>query len=352
MKRLNSSFKSIDFSFIKSAVVSILMVVGVAMFLSACGDTNSENGGDGLPPELVELNKAIEKSPRDGMAYINRANYYLRCDSVNKALGDVNRAILTDSTNSVFFTTLSDVYLKMGNVPGAELSLNKASKLSPNSNDVLLKQARFYLVTKDYLKVDEKTRMAIELDKINPKAYFYRGWAAMEDGDTLSAIKNFDLSLSQDPDFIEPYILTAGIYASKHDPIALDYYRNALNVQPDNNDIRYEIATFFVNENNPEKAIEACNTIISNDSTFIKAYYMLGYIDLNFTGDYISGIKNFSKVLKYAPEYADAYYNRGLCNESVQDYKSARDDYNSYLKYNPGDDAGIKALNRVDKLDR
>lgn len=355
MKRLNSQLQLLNYEsgmkLMRSVLLPILVIMMV-LSLTSCKDKATEVGDANLPAELAELNKAIEKSPGNGMLYINRANYYLSQDSINKALGDVNRAILTDSTNHVFFVTLSDVYLKMGNVPASELSLNKALSLSPNNNDVLIKQARLYLVTKNYQMVDEKTRAAIAIDNINPMAYFYRGWAAMEDGDTISAIKNFDLSSSQNPDFIEPYILTAKIYAAKNDPLAIDYYRNALNVQPENNGIRYDMASFFMDSGNLEKATEMCNTIIASDSTFIAAYYMLGFIDLNYTGDYISGIKNFSKVLKYKSDYADAYYNRGLCNESLQDYKSARSDYNTYLKYNEGDDAGIKALNRIDKLDR
>jgi Tfp pilus assembly protein PilF len=55
----------------------------------------------------------------------------------------------------------------------------------------------------------------------------------------------------------------------------------------------------------------------------------------------------FSMAIQEKPDYAEAYYNRGLCYEIMGDVKKARDDYNQALVFSPDMPACQIALKRL-----
>ena len=63
-------------------------------------------------------------------------------------------------------------------------------------------------------------------------------------------------------------------------------------------------------------------------------------------------IEDFSRVIELNPEYADAYYNRGIVNENLKNYTNAVADFDEAIKLEPSDKAYREARQQAQqKLD-
>lgn len=67
--------------------------------------------------------------------------------------------------------------------------------------------------------------------------------------------------------------------------------------------------------------------------------------------DYQDAIIEFKKSIEYAPDWADAWFNLGVAQESAKNYTSAMESFNKYLALNPiaADSSEIEA--RIFKLE-
>lgn len=51
--------------------------------------------------------------------------------------------------------------------------------------------------------------------------------------------------------------------------------------------------------------------------------------------DYAGALDNVNRLISYDPDFADAYYFRGICNYSLEKYQESIDDYQKALKLEP-----------------
>jgi tetratricopeptide (TPR) repeat protein len=58
-------------------------------------------------------------------------------------------------------------------------------------------------------------------------------------------------------------------------------------------------------------------------------------------------IRQFDIAIQNKPDYADAYYNRGICKEILGKFSEALEDYNQALSFNADNAAYKDAKQRV-----
>ena len=93
--------------------------------------------------------------------------------------------------------------------------------------------------------------------------------------------------------------------------------------------------------------VELGDPILEIDSTNASAAFNSGFIYLEFHQDYENGEKWFSEAIKRLPYYHHAFFNRGLCRESMDDLEGALSDYNEALRLEPTFSAAAIAKGRV-----
>ncbi len=321
------------------------------LFLMACHrQSPSGRGQESLPEDsLTLLNRQIASDSLNGDGYCRRARYYLSRDQLNLSLHDINKALSLDPSKSEYLITVSDIYLQMAKVDDARETLDKASDNDPLNPDIYLKLARLYLIIKDYSLCHQYVHKVLTLDKSNARAYFIDGYAWLEKGDTANAIRNFQLSVQYDQNGVDAYRVLGTIYSQKHDPLAVSYFKNARDLRPDDTDILYDLALAYQHNDRFDEAAMTYADILGLDSTNVKAYYNLGYINLVHTGNYPAAITYFTRAIGYDPRYVEAFYNRGLCYEILGDLTAARNDYHKALDIKTNYPKAIEGLNRLDK---
>jgi|AntAceMinimDraft_17_1070374.scaffolds.fasta_scaffold04079_2 tetratricopeptide (TPR) repeat protein len=303
---------------------------------------------------ITELNKKINKAPKNANLYNERSKLFINKGQINNALKDIKKALEIDSTNALFYCTLSDIYFEMGKIQNCIGSLKKAISLNNSHRiniDVLLKLAKLELYQKEYFKALEYINGALNTDMLNPRAYFLKGFTYKEMGDTAKAISNLQTAVEQNPEYYDAYMQLGLLFSAKKDKLSEAYFKNALKIKPVSIEALYALGMFYQEDEPPQidKAVETYSKIIETDPDNKKAHYNIGYLNLVFLKHYYEAINNFTNAIQNDSNYFQAYYNRGYCYELLKDYENAKTDYKKALKIKVNFPKAIQGLNRVDK---
>ncbi len=331
---------------------TVLLLVAVLFF--ACGGHQKGKDEsvktDSLPADLAALSKKIADDPNNAKLYDQRASYYLQNKDLDKALADANKAIILDPKTSGYYLTLSDVYFAGGKITKCQDALTKACEINPEDKDAFLKLAELFYYMKDYKKTFENTSKALKIDNLSAKADFINGMALKDMGDTVKAVKSFERAIEKDQQYFHAYMQLGLLYAAKHSRLAIDYFNNALNLNPKSTEALYALAFFYQENGDYNKAIEKYTMITQIDPKYKQAYYNLGYIHLVYLQVYDVAIKHFTAALQIDPNYAEALYNRGYCYELLGNVNYARADYQQALKIRTNYQRAIDGMNRLDRI--
>lgn len=330
-----------------------IIVLGMAL-ASGCGGpetTRQETDQGGQAPDpLQSLSEKIHKDSLDADLYHKRARLYLEKGMVNEALGDLGDAIGLAPDRPEFYISLGDAYLAMGNMPGCLEALQKAEKLDPVNNEALLKLAEVSLILTDYPGTFRYVEKALRVDTKNPRAYFIRGYALMETGDTAAAIRSIQNAFDQDPQYYEAAVQLGILYATRQNPLAAQYFQAAIRIDPNRDAAYYLLGTFWQETGMVEQAVETYHRLIVINPSFKEAYYNLGYIYLVMKEDFSGAVDFFTQAIQQDPRYVDAYYNRAYSHELSGNYPQARKDYAKTLELRPNHEMAVEGMNRLDRL--
>jgi len=314
--------------------------------LSCCFSCNSKKYDD-LPSSLAELSRKIDRNPKNSDLYQLRAEYYYRNNQVDKALADILHAIKLNNNKSTYYVTLANVYLSKSETDLVEEMLKKAIAIDDN-NEAYLKLAELYLYQYMYSECEETIEKAIRLQNHNPKAFLTKAILLREMGDTIGWLRMMQLVIDQDPTEVHAYADLAWYFQEKLDPLAISYYKNALEITPNDKILNYNLGKLYQDLGDLELAKEQYQYLISVDPKSYPAYNNLGYIALIYEDDYTEAIRYFTKAIELEPSYDQAWCNRGIAYYYLEEWEKARSDYLQCLKINPNNESAIAELNRLD----
>jgi tetratricopeptide (TPR) repeat protein len=326
------------------------------LVLNACSNFDSGNNrmdvvaGDPVikADPLAEINDKIDKDRSNDQLYIQRAKYYLTLNETDSAFRDIFVAIDINGQDAGHLIVLSDAYLVIGNPDKCKDALDKALSLDPTNPVTYQKLAELYLIIRDYGKMHEALNKALQLDGFNPTAYYIRGLGLIEQSDSLAAADAFKMAVFQDQDFFDAYMQLGLIYSAINDPLAIEYFNTAINLQPENTLPYYNLGLFYQENESIQKALANYQMILEIQPGHVNTLYNLGYIYLVYEQDFETALDYFTQVVELEPNYADAYNNRGFTHELLGEYDRARDDYKQTLEIKANYTKAIDALNRLD----
>ena len=129
------------------------------------------------------------------------------------------------------------------------------------------------------------------------KAYYNRGNAYSNKGDTDRAIADYTAAIRLEPTYANAYYNRGNAYSNKGDTDrAIADYTEAIRLDPKNANAYYNRGNAYGNKDDPDRA----------------------------TADY-------TEAIRLDPTYANAYVNRGLAYEKLADFAKARSDFNTTL---------------------
>lgn len=349
---MNGAFnRKPHFCAMKNFIPALLLLV----LTVACNEQTQENSVTDTTEETTiqttdkvqELTLQIRQSPKKASLYKQRAEAYLEESMLLLALDDVNRALLIDSTLAEYHALKGDIQY-MNKAPDlAVRSFERALELDPENTDALLKMAEIQLLLRQYQKCFDYANRALRVNEQLYMAYFIKGYAHFELGDSSLFVSSVQTALELNPDFYDGFTMLGSFYASLGSDMALDYYNSALDLRPDHPEALYGKAMHLQNTGRLEEAIEIYEHLISLDSEHLYAWYNQGYIWLEIEGDPEKAIPFFERATELNPAYVDAIYNLGLSYERMGQIDLATEYYRQALEIDPQYDLAALGLERI-----
>lgn len=305
---------------------------------------------DSIRTAIKALDLEIGEGSSDPNLHFRRSQLFYSDRQLDQALHDINKAIALDKTSSEFYILLSDIYLLMGQPQNCGEALDQALSIEPQNKAALLKKAKLNLIAQDYRKTFESIKKLLAIDKINPDAYYTRGIAFLEYGDTAAAVNDLLKAVEQNQQYYEAYVQLGELYALRKDPMAEMYFRNALNIRPKSKEALYMLGMYYQETEKFDKAIAVYQNFAQADTTVRNAPFNIGYIYLVYLKDFKKAASFFTLAIERDSTYFEAWYNRGLAYELMGDFDKAYKDYQVTLKIETNYPKAIEGLNRLDRI--
>lgn len=325
----------------------VLIALTCMLLLASCTECENKNNSESKDNRTVESYNDEAADTLDVNGYVGRARWFLANQQVGNAIRDINNALSIDGKNIDALLVLADIYYALGDLDNILLTLNKATETAPLDSRPVIKLAELSFLQGNSKMANAYLDKALELNSINPQAYYMRGIINLSRNDTVQALKQFMKARSQDDSFIDPVLQIANIYSVQRNPLAKDFYELALQIEPDNYETYYDLAMYLQDNGMPEKALEIYDTLNARMPGNYQVLFNKGYVHLVYLLEYDKAINEFDNALDVNPKSVDALLNKGVAYEQKGDYKQAKSIYLQILKDNPNYQLAIDALYRI-----
>lgn len=300
-------------------------------------------------PELKAVNEKLKNDPNNAELYNERAKIYIRLKQFDAAIGDAQRSLKIDSTNANYHLTLVDAYFADNKTRQAKETLEIIAKKFPDNIEGLLKLGELFFLVRQYENALTQINKALKIDENIARAYYLKGSVFKEMGDTTRAVSSMQTAIEQDNKYFDAFVDIGLLYAVKKNPLAFQYFDNALRLKPGNDNVMYAKAKLLQDMNKIPEAMAEYEKMLAINKDNTMVLYNMGAISLDKKNDAEKAIDYFSKAIAVDPKYTEAYFARGVCYEVLKDFSNAKADYNMCLQVTPNYEMAIEALNNLEK---
>lgn len=311
-----------------------LIFIAIVLIGVACNSPKKEENLN-TKDELALLDAKIRKEPKNADLYYARSKVLLDKGKIKESLMDIQTAIDLDKKNVKYYVRKADILFATGETTLSFSALQDALKIDNKSTEAYLKTAELALLLKDYDKTMFNVNEALKIDKINPTAYYLRGWTLKEKGDTIHAVQSYKKAIELKPDYEQPFEELGLLYALKGDRLAIDYLNSTININPKNLNAMYALGLFYQEHGMIQKALDTYQNILTIDPKHADALHNVGYINLVEKKSYQDALTLFTKAIEVDTNFFEAYFNRGITYEKLNDSKKAQQDFKKVLEIQP-----------------
>lgn len=250
--------------------------------------------------------KAIELNPQFADAYEGRAVAYCILDNLDAAIRDYSKVIELNPQLEGGYVVRGITYSNLGHYSTAILDFNKA----------------------------------IELDPQYALAYYSRGDAYYNLGNYGAAILDFSKDIELNPQDADAYCSRGDAYSDlgNYSTAILDFNK-AIDLNPQNADANGNRGVAYAKLGKVDAFIR--------DYKKASAYYGRGNA-YRLLGNYDTAIQDYNRAIELNPQYADAYFNRGLVYYyRLVKYDMAVQDFNNFLRINGGKNGDAEKVRQL-----
>ena len=327
--------------------MSILVISSCSENVSKKKDNVDDVVLSAVKSDVETISEIIKTDSLNADLYVQRARLNLTNEKISLAIRDINSALSLEKNNIEALLVLADIYYALGDEDNILLTLNKACEYAPLDTRPIIKLSELSFLQGNFRMAGAYVDKALEMDKYNPKAYYMRGMLEMSENDTVAALKSFMTSRMQQSDFIDPLIQIAHIYMAKNDTLAKSFFKEAMEVAPDNYYLKYDYAMYLQDNGFPEEALQCYDSLLEIMPNNTDFNYNKGYVYLVYLGENELALECFNKVLQIDPSSVNALFNKGRTYEQMGDYINAKSIYLQILRNNPDYQLAIDAINRI-----
>ena len=348
---------------------NLLQYILIVFVISACSE-NTEVKSDAFVYEedttqnsqvdiIEELDTLLQKDPNNIDVLIRLAKACKKEMNFACSFNASAKAYRLDTTNiearKIYVWSLINQYEpKAENILLARKHFKYILKSEPQNPEVYVNLANTYTLTGDFKNSFNYLNEALKLDKQYKDAYILKGsnYRLMDKKDL--ATSSFETALQLDQTDVDAYLNVADYYVEIGNPIALEYYQTALELNPTKKYFKlralYGIAKTNQDLGKTQDALAGYRSLLEVDSNFYQAYFNQAYIKQFIQKEMDSAIYFYNETLELQPEYIEAWHNLGLAYYSEERSSDAARAFSNALKidetYAPSKEAAEKLLKR------
>jgi len=260
------------------------------------------------------------------MDYFFRARTYSKLNDFEKAMSDYNEAIQLNPNLIPAYNHRGKIYAKKGDYNQAIADYSEVIPLDPN-DDPYSQRIVYAIQAIVYY------REAIRLDPNDATAYYNRGIAYDDKGDSDQALADFNEAIRLAPNLMSSYEHRGDIYARRKDyDQAIADYNQIIQFNPNDGGIYIKRGKVYADKKDYDQAIADYNKAIQLNPELLDAYYRRGWLYISMK-DHDNIIMNYSELIQINPELDFAYYLRGNAYAAKEYYDQAIADYSETFRF-------------------
>lgn len=327
-----------------------IFILTICLFIMSCKtDTASKQAVNTTGNQAIDkLGQAIANDPDDPQLYFQRGQLFYENQLFDEAIADLQQAMSLDSLQPEFHHALSNAYMDYFKSRQALNVMEKAGLLFPDRIPTLLKLSETQMILQKFEDMNITLRRIISQDPQNAEAYFMMGMMFREQDDIEKAKNAFQAATELDPELIDAWLILGSLYEAENDPLALQYYQSASDIDTSNVQALHAIAYYQQNNDQVDDALQTYRRINYLDKNYPDAYLNAGILFLD-AGNEEAAMEQFNLLIGINPQFYLGYYYRGIVHELLGDTESARTDYQTSINFNPQFKKASDALDALKK---
>ena len=258
---------------------------------------------------LADLSKAIELDAGNTEAWQTRAALRIGEGDWDKAVDDFQQLVKNDPKNVGARQALAETLLNLKKHDLALEQVNKAIELAPEAAINYTLRAR---VNESRGKKDEALAdlgEALKVDPSNLVALMSRATMHLQADDLKSARADVDRALQVNPGLSRAILIRSLISAEEGRMTdAISDVQILLRNNPNNADMQLQLASYYMADSRPRKAITILDKLIEKDKGFWQAYRTRADALLSI-GKHAEAVRNYETALKLQPESTNILNN-------------------------------------------
>ena len=265
-------------------------------------------------------------------------------NDLKTALADCNKAIALDPSAASVYALRGDVKDTMGDHHGALADYDQAIKLNPNYEYGYATRCDTKRELKDYAGAAADCQQATQLDPTDAYAFDRFGRLDLDQDHYDAAVDHYTSAIGNDSERASSFAGRCEAYVELEKyALAFDDCQKALDINPNNDDGLFYLATAEHNLGRSADAVKHWNTYIARYPDDSVPYYNRG-LALIDTNDLQAALKDFSTYIERQPRDGDGFYKRAVVENKLGSQAAALSDLKTALKLYQiaGDDAGAK----------
>lgn len=264
---------------------------------------------------VIDLDRALQADPNYVDAYNNRGFAQMQLARWDRALADFNRALSLDPKGANALANRGVVKQNMGDATGAIVDFTEAMLLEPDNPKYYLHRREAYLIQGEFDQAQADAQKVVVLQE-------------------LFSLKTRIAAAPKSP---EPYLARGRFFQNRKDTSrALDDFTKAVELAPERDDVRLELAALLRDTNDLAAAMKECDTVLARSSDQ-RAFSIRGDCRMQLE-DLDGALADFEAAKRLDNTVAEAYFLKGQAlsrsgdSAGAQHYLSQAESLNPDIK--------------------
>lgn len=272
--------------------------------------------------------------PQDIASRFNLTRAYLAAGRTAEGLKTARELSAENKDNLQVQFTLGVLLASEKQYRAAQLELEQANALQPQTFEILHDLGGVYLRNSEYTKAEVVLNRALKLKPDSTDTLYLLGQVYSDEHkpvDTLDVLMRAHKLSPENPDII--FLLARTSMSQNYYEDAIPLLEAGLKIAPDRIDLHAALGECYFMSGKVEKSIEEFEMLIRLDPS-ARSYAFLG-LSYRRLGRFDEARKYFEQGLKRDPKNASCLYNLGYIEEHQGNYVAAEHFFQETLRSNP-----------------